>query len=62
MFFKGRRPAGSSMNIIVGSFIGVVSGYHLFHDIFGQRGEKLIEYNKKLKEEITNKQSQENKE
>jgi hypothetical protein len=51
MFLRNRRQ-GSSSNLIFGTLLGVVSGYYLFHDIFGSKGEKLIEYNKKLKAEI----------
>jgi len=57
------RNQGRFFNIAVGSAIGVVSGYSLFHQIFGERGEKLVDVNKKLhaEREISEKAQQQGK-
>ena len=60
MFLRGRR-GGSSMNLLVGTAVGIGSGWYLFHDIFGQRGEKLLEYNQELKRRALEKQQEEGK-
>ena len=44
------------MNILVGTMLGIGSGWYLFHDIFGQKGEKLLEYNQELKRRALEKQ------
>ncbi len=46
------------MNIFVGVALGVGSGTYLFHDIFGPNAEHLLEWNKKLKEEALQRESE----
>ena len=57
MFLRGRRT-GRFMNIFVGTVLGIGSGTYLFHDIFGPNAEHLLEWNKKLKEEALQRESE----